>query len=190
MVWRNGLDTLYSAEDYNLWKANFGATAGAAAVSGSIDPRADFDFLDRGRADRHQPAQSRALPQSRGIRRAILVKPRLGIFAAAALLTIGIAAAVFGEGKDLPADLRAVLAVEFRTIDGTGNNTFSPSQGARGHPRDSLRLRRRLSGWHRRRDHRSRQTQSTTRQQRRDGRPRASSTIEGFRIGLFTGASF
>ena len=48
------------------------------------------------------------------------------------MLTIGIAAAVFGEGKDLPADLRAVLAVEFRTIDGTGNNTFSPSQGAAG----------------------------------------------------------
>ena len=38
VVWRDGLDTLYSAEDYNLWKANFGATAGAAAVSGSPIP--------------------------------------------------------------------------------------------------------------------------------------------------------
>jgi hypothetical protein len=34
-VWRNGLDTKYTADDYNLWKNNFGATAGAAVGGGA-----------------------------------------------------------------------------------------------------------------------------------------------------------
>ena len=34
-VWRNGLDTKYTADDYSLWKNNFGATAGAAVGGGA-----------------------------------------------------------------------------------------------------------------------------------------------------------
>lgn len=34
-VWRDGLDTKYTADDYELWKSNFGATAGAAAGAGA-----------------------------------------------------------------------------------------------------------------------------------------------------------
>jgi hypothetical protein len=34
IVWRNGLDTIYSRNDYNDWRANFGATAQSAATAG------------------------------------------------------------------------------------------------------------------------------------------------------------
>jgi hypothetical protein len=36
VVWRKGLGTVYNQNDYNVWRANFGATtAGAAAVAHS-----------------------------------------------------------------------------------------------------------------------------------------------------------
>ena len=45
VVWRDGLGTRYSPDDYGLWKSNFGATAGAAAVSGSSIPEPASIFL-------------------------------------------------------------------------------------------------------------------------------------------------
>ena len=37
-VWRDGLGAEYTLEDYDLWKNNFGATAGAAAAAGPSLP--------------------------------------------------------------------------------------------------------------------------------------------------------
>ena len=31
VVWRKGLDTIYSPSDYNVWRSNFGQTAGSGA---------------------------------------------------------------------------------------------------------------------------------------------------------------
>jgi hypothetical protein len=31
-VWRDGLGTVYTVDDYDLWKTNFGAMAGSGAV--------------------------------------------------------------------------------------------------------------------------------------------------------------
>jgi hypothetical protein len=35
-VWRDGLGTTYTPEDYDLWKANFGAGAGSGSLAVSV----------------------------------------------------------------------------------------------------------------------------------------------------------
>jgi hypothetical protein len=40
-VWRNGLGSIYTVDDYNLWKTNFGATqpgGGSAALASVPEP--------------------------------------------------------------------------------------------------------------------------------------------------------
>ena len=38
VVWRNGLGTTFTPNDYNVWRANFGAKSGAGSGSGAAVP--------------------------------------------------------------------------------------------------------------------------------------------------------
>lgn len=44
-VWRDGLDTLYTQDDYNDWKANFGATLGGGSASLAVPEPAGLVLL-------------------------------------------------------------------------------------------------------------------------------------------------
>jgi hypothetical protein len=38
VVWRKGLGTIYTQDDFNVWKSNFGATLGAGGSSSALNP--------------------------------------------------------------------------------------------------------------------------------------------------------
>ena len=38
VVWRNGLDTIYTQDDYDVWRSHFGQTAASGAVLPSAEP--------------------------------------------------------------------------------------------------------------------------------------------------------
>lgn len=62
VVWRDGLDTVYTLEDYEVWKMHFGETAGAAALAPATVPEPRSVLLLVAALVLARPRRDRAFP--------------------------------------------------------------------------------------------------------------------------------